>query len=104
TCGLGNSSRSSTTQRTPAFARYAAIAPPAGPPPMMPTSKSKSATWILCRRSVGRQRLRLLRDGALPRLGIAVRRAGALVFRRLLPRHEVRVRREVAEALADDVL
>src|SRR5262245_5638964 len=41
TCSRGNISRSNSTQRIPAFARNAAIDDPPGPPPIMPTSKSR---------------------------------------------------------------
>ena len=40
TCSRGINSRSNTTQFTPFLARYAAMLDPAGPPPIMPTSKS----------------------------------------------------------------
>jgi hypothetical protein len=40
TCGRGNNALSNTTELRPARDRYAAMLEPAGPPPMIPTSKS----------------------------------------------------------------
>ncbi len=49
TWGRGYSSRSNTMTLAPALARYAPSAPPAGPPPMMPTSKSVCSPVLLIR-------------------------------------------------------
>src|SRR3954467_9756460 len=42
TCSRGKISRSNSTHEMPAFAKNAAMADPPGPPPIIPTSKSRS--------------------------------------------------------------